>query len=531
MTADKGPIESIVVVGGGDAGLLTALALKKGLKQGDISVIDDFEEPIPAVGKSTLGNVVTFLHELLEIDTQRLWWEVEMSFKLSVYFEDWCGVKSFHSPLSFPVLSKATTEGDGGSGSTRSLTPSHEDEFHEYYYRHENCEFSDIYGEVAERPGVTPLAIDATSDPPRAVPGDSDLSGFSYQFDSHSLNDFLRTLCRERGVDLIDDRITEVATAGERIESLTGESAEYTADLYVDGSGFKRLLVGELDRAFDAFDLPVDSALVTKTDIPPSEIVSATVVSSGEAGWFWQIDTCGADGGTRDLGYVYSSAHRDIADAKAEFADARPEEIDTEDMAQYEFDSGVLATPWRGNCVAVGNALGFIEPLQSTALSTHCKLAAELTRGLAKHGRVNCEGLRRLFNETTRDTWEEVYDFVSIYYQYSSGSTPFWEDAREIHPEELEHFRSYQESGISAWQERSALTRTGTDLNGIHLYYMIFRSLGVKSAFYEDLAFDVDAAVADEVEAYTAALSDRADHLATYEDLRGTFPGMFGGDR
>jgi len=228
---------------------------------------------------------------------------------------------------------------------------------------------------------------------------------------------------------------------------------------------------------------------------------------------------------------VYSSAHRDIADAKAEFADARPEEIDTEDMAQYEFDSGVLATPWRGNCVAVGNALGFIEPLQSTALSTHCKLAAELTRGLAKHGRVNCEGLRRLFNETTRDTWEEVYDFVSIYYKYSSGSMPFWEDAREIHPEELEHFRSYQESGISAWQERSALTRTGTDLNGIHLYYMIFRSLGVKSAFYEDLAFDVDAAVADEVEAYTAALSDRADHLATYEDLRGTFPGMFGGDR
>ena len=61
---------------------------------------------------------------------------------------------------------------------------------------------------------------------------------------------------------------------------------------------------------------------------------------------------------------------------------------------------------------------------------------------------------------------------------------------------------------VSPPGRKSALTRTGTDLNGIHLYYMIFRSLGVKSVFYEDLAFDVDAAVADEIEAYTTALSD-----------------------
>jgi tryptophan halogenase len=526
MDTDPGQVERITFVGGGDAGLLTALALEEGLAGGQVTVVDDFEAPIPEVGKSTLSNVAAFLHDRLGIDTRRLWSEVELAWKTTVYFEDWCGVDPFHSPLgqTIPIVRKENTRNDGDSP-VLGLRPDHEDEFHEYYYRYEEGDFSSIYGEVAETPGKAPILINRDNGGASARKA---LPSFSYHFDSRSLNEFLRSLCRERGIELVNDRITDVTVTDGRIESITGEAAEYRADLYVDASGFKRLLIEELGTEFVEFDLPVDSAVVAKADIPVSEVVSATVVTSGDAGWFWQIDTFAGEDGHRDLGYVYSSAHLSDEAAREEFVNTRDENIDSEDTRTYRFESGVVAEPWRTNCVAVGNAVGFVEPLQSTALSAHCKTAVELTRALAKHGRVNCKGVRRMYNETTRATWEEAYDFISIYYKYSSGDTPFWEDAREVNPGELDHYRTYQDSGFSGWQELAHLTRTGTDLNGYELYYITFRNLGVESTCYEQLDLDVDPEIADHIESYTDSLPDRVADFASYEELASTFPRLLG---
>jgi len=164
-----------------------------------------------------------------------------------------------------------------------------------------------------------------------------------------------------------------------------------------------------------------------------------------------------------------------------------------------------------------------VEPLQSTALTTACLLANRLTNLLGKHARVNHAGLQRVYNETTRATWEEIYDFISIYYKYNAGTTEFWEDARSINPGTVPQYDSYQETGFGSWRDIFRLTRAGTDLNEPYVYCLVLAGLGAESEFYENLEFGVDREVARTVDEYTAGLSDRVDEFLTYEELLHTY--------
>ncbi|MFC4988278.1 MULTISPECIES: tryptophan 7-halogenase [Saliphagus] len=513
-------IDSIGIVGGGDAGLLTALALEKGLDDPEIFVVDDFDQSVPEVGKSTLRYLLTFLHDRLEISPTRLVEEVKLGFKSTVYLKDWCG-KEFHSPLGKPLPTVSQVDlGKWVEPTTRreSLSPENEAVFDEFHHRYEVGEYTTLYNELAETPGKTPMVLDDENvfDIQKGLPD------ASYHFNSESFNRFLRTLCRERGIDLIDDRIEAVESSEGWIDSIAG-AREYAADLYVDASGFRRLLMTELGTSLREFDLPVDSAVVATTDVSFDDIVSATVVTSGEAGWFWQIDTVDV----RDLGYVYSSEHIDDEAALAEFVETRAERIDPDETRRYRFESGVLETPWANNCVAVGNAVGFVEPLQSTALTTSAKLADRLAMFLGMHGRINHDGVRELFNETTRATWEEIYDFVSLYYKYNSGETPFWTEAREINPGPIEQVESYRASGFCAPGTRASLTRTATDLNNYYLYYLVLQGLGVESEFHKGIDHEPDPAVVSRVEEYTDSVGDRIDDFLSYAEFYTTFhPGF-----
>jgi len=491
-------IGTVTVVGGGDAGLIAALTLDSVTPDLDVTVVDDFDEGIPEVGKSTISYVQHTFHEVLGVEKARFYAEVKPVWKASVFFRDWCGTGPFHVPFDDLTLPPAEP------GRRR---------FEELYHRYETGNYRTLGVEIAER-GVSPFVELRENGFFRTY------DHVAYQFSTGRLNGFLRELCHERGIDLVDDEVTEVRVADGRITSVAGEDRAYDADLYLDATGFERLLMRNLDNEFEAFDLPLDAALVAKADRPLSEVVPATVVESGDHGWFWQIDTFD----WRDLGYVYSSEHVSREAALSEFVESREEAFSAEDVVQYRFDSGRFQDAWVGNCVAVGNALGFVEPLQSTALTLNAILTEKLSELLADHDRIDHRGLRDLYNDYARSKWENVYDFISVHYRYADGETGFWEDARTVNDEDrlAKYVEPYRENGFSSHDELDNRHGSNPRLFNQYIFYRLLRSLGVESDFYERLDAAASPEVVEAVERETEEIRADAERHLSYEQVYGS---------
>jgi tryptophan halogenase len=490
-------IETVTVVGGGDAGLIAALTLEE-VADVDVTVVDDFDEGIPEVGKSTISYIQNTFHNVLGIEKARFISAVKPVWKASVFFTDWCGNGPFHVPFDDLTLPPAEP------GRRR---------FEELYHRYETGNYRTLGVEIAER-GVSPFVELRENGFFRSY------DHVAYQFSTTRLNEFLRELCRERGIDLVDDEVTEVLTDGGWITRVAGADRAYDADLYLDATGFERLLMRNLDNEFEAFDFPLDSALVAKADLPLSEVVPATVVDSGEFGWFWQIDTWD----WRDLGYVYSSEHASREAALAEFVRTREAEIDEAEVVEYRFDSGHYRDAWRGNCLAVGNALGFVEPLQSTALTLNAILTEQLAELIADHHGINHRGLRELYNDYARSKWANVYDFISIHYRYAGGEGAFWDAMRSVNDEErlAKYVDPYRENGFSSHAELDNRHGSNPRIFNQYIFYRLLRSLGVESPFYEGLDFEASPEVVDAVERETERIRSDADRHLSYERVYGS---------
>lgn len=485
-------IRSIAVVGGGDSGLLTSLILKQKNPKLDIVIIDDFDQEIPQVGKSTFDHIIYIIHELLDINEEEFVRAVKPAWKASVYFKDWCGQDPFHVP--FDDLSIHPVE----SGKPK---------FEELYYRHQECEFRTVGTELAEN-HLSPF---------RVSNGSLDrFQSVAYHLNVDRFNQYLRKVCKKRDIDLINEEIINVNTNSNHIESIGSETTAFEADLYIDATGFRRLLVSELDYVFNEFPFPLDSAIVGNTSLSPDQIVPATVVNSASAGWIWQIDTFDR----RDQGYVYSSDHQTSAEATEEFLRLSTAEFSRGDLRHYEFNSGVLKEAWHNNCIAVGNALGFVEPLQSTALTLSASLTEKLANLLIDHSWINHQGVRNIYNEVTRDIWTNVYLFIAIHYQFSDGNEDFWRDARQVtNIDKLQAiYQSYNENGFNSHTEFKYHDGALKIFNRWS-FYRLLRSLGVTSDFYTQLNLEPSEEIENKVEGDFEIMQRELEKHFTYEEL------------
>ncbi|WP_436908863.1 FAD-dependent oxidoreductase [Halosimplex marinum] len=496
-------IEDVTVVGGGDSGLLTALALKRMNPGLDVSVVDDFGQAVPQVGKSTFLAIQQILHDSLGIDEQSFVEAVKPVWKASVFFRDWCGCDPFHYPFDQSKKFPNPEERDTNEAFYFYYTELHDSENHQ-----SKCE------ELVAQ-GKSPWYFS-----PREG-GARKYDSVAYHLNTERFNDFLRDLCLDRGVSLVDDEIVTVDVADDRIKRLRSRNRAYEADLYVDATGFSRVLRAEQRDDFREFDLPLDAALNARSEIDLADVVPATVIDTGEAGWFWQIDTYD----NRDRGYVYASDYRSEAEAREEFV-AHCEGIDADDVVKYEFDSGYHERAWVENCVAVGNAEGFVEPLQSTGLTANAKASVTLATLLSGHGRVADDAVRERYNAWVRETWESIYDFISVHYAYADGDTEFWEDARsiELSPRTELLIEEFDRNGFDA--------HVGPTMHNPEIdeplffqpldFYALVHHMGATSAFYESHDFEIDDETRRAVERnYGSIREDVADHYDHREFYHG----------
>jgi tryptophan halogenase len=456
------PIRSIVIVGGGSAGWMCAASLAKFLQNLNcrIRLIESAEIGTVGVGEATIPPIINFI-KVLGIDENEVVRKTQATFKLGIEFRNW--TRPGHSYIH-PF---------GTTG-----FPREDVDFSAYWLkRHQSG-----HARPLEEYSITAVASRQARFMRPVSLENSPLQQITYalHFDATLFATTLRGYAEARGVVRTEGKVRNVTLRPEDgfIASLTLESGEQVeADLYIDCSGFRGLLIeGALKAGYDDWTrwLPCDRALAVPCE-RAAPLSSHTLSTARDVGWQWRIPLQHRVGN----GYVYSSAF--IDDGKAqEVLLSNLEGRALRDPLQLRFTTGRRRNSWIKNCVAIGLAAGFLEPLESTGIhSIHRGIALLLNFFPDRHFRQ--ADIDR-YNRQVAFEYERMRDFIIVHYNKTEREGDFWRHCRDVElpdslKERLELFRSY-----------GRIIRDEQELFTVQSWLYLLIGQGVEPAGYDPLA-------------------------------------------
>lgn len=285
------------------------------------------------------------------------------------------------------------------------------------------CDFVTPQGRLCDT-GLAPKLITS--------PEYGGLANYAYHLDAGKFAPFLARHCTEKlGVRHVLANIVQVnqCAAGDIESVLTPEAGELSGDLFIDCSGFSALLIGKtLGVGFkDCGDiLFCDTALAAQVpyETPEAPMASQTISTAREAGWIWDI--CLPT--RRGVGYVYSSRHSSEEAARETLQRYIGPQYRDLPARKIPIRSGHRQSFWKNNCVAVGLASGFLEPLESSAIVL-VELSAKLIAEQLPANREIMDIVARRFNDVTMYRWGRIIDFLKLHYVLTRRrDTAFWRD-------------------------------------------------------------------------------------------------------
>ncbi|MEO6477594.1 tryptophan halogenase family protein [Luteolibacter sp.] len=401
METSSSAVKTIVVLGGGSAGFIAALTLKRRLPQLEITVLRSPEIGIIGVGEGTTAVFPRHFFDYLKLDRKDFYAEASPTWKLGIKFI-WGKRDHFFYSFSQEFL-KQQHDLPRGNG---------------FYYDDETS----CTGEVTAL-----MARDKVFG--RDARGNPHFHGHhAFHIENHNLVAWLEKTSRAAGVRVRDLTVRAETGPGGIAALIAGDGERITADLYVDCSGFRsELLGGALDEPYISYEdsLFCDRAVIggwSRTDEP---IKPYTVAETMDAGWCWQIE----HETWINRGYVYSSAFISDEAALDEFLRKNPKVSNVPRV--IKFRSGRRARNWIGNVVGIGNSVGFVEPLEATALQVISVEATSLADSLGDCRLMPTPTLVELYNIWNARAWDDIRDFLAVHYKFNDRlDTPFWRACR-----------------------------------------------------------------------------------------------------
>ena len=427
-------VKRVVIAGGGTAGWTVAAALVKNLGSLlAITLVESDAIGTVGVGESTIPTARRF-HELIGLDEQAFVRATGASFKLGIAFEDWArvGDRYFHS---FGVTGPSTWMAD----------------FQHMWLEAREQGFAGELGDYC-------LELQAAKEG-KFQGGRGSPLNYAYHLDATAYGQFLRGIAEPQGVRRVEGKIAEVKVAPDSgfIEALVLESGETVeGDLFIDCTGFRGLLIeGTLATGWDDWShwLPTDSALAVQTEaVGPARPYTRAVAH--RAGWQWQIPLQHRVGN----GLVYCSRFMSDDEAQALLAERVEGPMLTEPRL-IRFKAGSRRKEWHKNCVAIGLASGFVEPLESTSIHL-IMIAVTRLMQLFPFGGVN-EAVAERYNDVARREIEGIRDFIILHYYLNERDEPFWQECRSLDiPASLAERIALFREGANAYQAADELFRT-----------------------------------------------------------------------
>lgn len=394
LPTDPGDLVTRVgILGGGTAGYLTALALRRKVPGVAVTLIESSGIPVIGVGEATTPLMPQFLHADLGLDIHELFREVRPTFKLGIRFL-WGrpGDGDFNYPFG-PVhaLEPFVYEGDIRSCSLQSLLMT--------------AGAVPVY-EAGGGGWTNRLGTAA-----------------AYHLDNERFVAWLQRRAVAAGVERIDAAVESVERSddGAEVRALvTDDGRRLAYDLYIDATGFRSLLLEQaLGSRWIGFDTSLWTDRAVVADVPHGgRFHPYTTAETMSCGWCWNIPQM--EGSHR--GYVFASAFQSPEEAEAAMRRSNP---GMGPARLVRFRAGRHEHFWKGNVVALGNSYGFVEPLESTALHMLIREIGLLVQAFPL--RRDERGLPGQLSRKVGAWWDYLRWFLSIHYRYNRRlDTPFW---------------------------------------------------------------------------------------------------------
>ena len=414
-------ITEIVIVGGGTAGWLAACVLAASANPRadhllSVTLIESPDVPTIGVGEGTWPTLRRTLQRIGITESEFLL-ACDASFKQGSRFDGWrdgAPDDRYYHPFVPPPA--------GEPGDYAALWRDDDG----------NRPFAEF---VCPQPDICALNLAPRQ---RAMADYGGALNYAYHLDAAKLARLLTRHAKERlGVRHISDHVTGVVAddSGDVAAVETRNHGAVAGDLFLDCSGSAALLIEGhygvpfIDRSAHLFN---DRALAVQVPVSPdSAIASQTTATAHTGGWIWDIGLPAR----RGVGCVYASAYRsdDEAEAtlRAYLAETAPWAApDTISPRRLCFRSGYRERYWERNVLAVGQAAGFLEPLEASAI-VMIELALDALVGNFPGTRTAMEVQARRFNDLFRYRWERIVEFLKLHYVLSRRPEPYWREHRE----------------------------------------------------------------------------------------------------
>lgn len=410
-------MRKVVIVGGGSAGWMTAAYLNGALNDKgnkikvDITLVESPTIPRITVGEATIPSInhVLGVIGLNEVEFMKA---TDATFKQSIKYANWHKNNNsfYHHPFSRARQGPIDFSGRDWMMSQR------------------NIPFMET---VSAQPVLCELNLSPkmlgpwTMGPPLK---------YAFHMNAQKFADYLRDFSIPRGVNHVLQDVTKVNVQDGKVTHIDlANETQLTGDIFIDCTGFKAMLIGEaLEVPYDDYSqwLLCDQALVASFDYEnhfPGHVRPYTTATALSSGWVWDIPMQSR----RSVGYVHSSKFTNETVAKRELLNYQDPDMDDTETRLIKFKVGQRRKAWSGNCIAIGLAGGFIEPLESTGLYL-CDLAAVM---LAEHFPSRDEDMEALafrFNRIISNRYYEVLDFINMHYCMSRRTdTEFWREVQK----------------------------------------------------------------------------------------------------
>ena len=403
-------LKNVTILGAGTAGWLCAYILsdffytnKQDVK---VTIVDPSSIPIIGVGEGTTGIFYDFLkrYNLDELDFLR---ETKATLKFGIVHKDWKELNhQYYGPIDDPHLLASKKDP-------------------------EDFEYLNVYAVAAGR-SVADVHLHTKLMETNKVPFNLENSRpdlkspffYAYHFDNHLVGNYLRK--RSKNIEILDEVYTHASlNENGEIEKLHFESGkEIETDLVLDCTGFRKLLINKLyNVGWKSYqkNLPVNRAMPFFLKLDEKNISNYTLAWAQKNGWMWQIPTQERIG----AGYVYCDDFTSPEEAKIEIEKVLGHEI--EPRNDIKFTSGRIEKSWVKNCIAIGLASGFLEPLEATSIhSTLIQMILFATDYLKEEMDFNNEKIMDEFNERVGRQFDDFMIFLNTHYVSNREDSDFW---------------------------------------------------------------------------------------------------------